>query len=254
MMKKLSLTFFTLWLFLHLRAAECPIDFQGNDRAKEALKTLFLASSDEAIEELWIFEEWREFSYKISLDFNYKMVIDKSTEKHSKGSYRKLSVHDSKKQGEIHGSFKFLHLLILSQNVKLLMYILEKTEREVLANEVLKPVQVKNVKIFENVDENDRWIRGANCIHLAAKFVPVGLELILTSLESPMYANVKNANYSLKKEVNTINNADDKLYPLHLAVRNCDPISTRQVKVEVTKIIRQHILESKLSHFISGSC
>ena len=109
------------------------------------------------------------------------------------------------------------------------MYILENTEQEMLANEVLKPVQVKNVKTFENVDENDRWIRGSNCIHLAAKFMPVGLELILTSLESPMYAIVKNTNYSLKKEVNTINNPYDKLFPLHIAVRNCDPISTRYV-------------------------
>ena len=240
-------------IFYH-RSSECSIDFQGNDRAKEAVKISFLVSSEEAIEELWIFEEWREFSYKINLDFNYKIVIDKSTEKNSRGSYKRLSVHGSKKQEEIHGSFTFLHLLILSQNVKLLMYILDKTEKEDLANEVLKPVQVKNVKMFENVDENDRWIRGANCIHLAAKFMPLGLELLLTSLESPTYANVKNANYSLKKEVNIINNPDDKLYPLHIAVRNCDPISTRQVKLKVTKIIRQQILESKLSHIISGFC
>ena len=236
------------------RSADCAIDFQGNDRAKEAFKISFLASSHEAIEELWIFEEWREFRYKINLDFNYKIVIDKSTEKSSRGSYKRLSVRRSKKQGEIYGSFTFLHLLILSQNAKLLMYILEKTEQEDLANEVLKPVQVKNVKVFENVDEKDRWIRGANCIHLAAKFMPVGLELILANLESPMYANVKNTNYNLKKEVNTINNPDDKLYPLHIAVKNCHSISTRQVKVTITKIIRQQILESKLSHIISGFC
>ena len=62
-------------------SAECSIDFQGNERAKEAVKISFLVSSEEAIEELWIFEEWREFSYKINLDFNYKIVIDKSTEK-----------------------------------------------------------------------------------------------------------------------------------------------------------------------------
>ena len=216
----------------YLRSAGCPIDFQGNDRAKEALKTLLIASSYEAIEELWIFEEWREFTYKINLDLNFKITIDKSTEKDSRGGFRRLKsikVHGSKKQEEIHGSFTFLHLLILSQNDKLLMYILENTEQEMLANEVLKPVQVKNVKTFENVDENDRWIRGSNCIHLAAKFMPVGLELILTSLESPMYAIVKNTNYSLKKEVNTINNPYDKLFPLHIAVRNCDPISTRYV-------------------------
>ena len=219
-------------MLFYPRSAGGPIDFQGNDRAKEALKTLLIASSYEAIEELWIFEEWREFNYNINLDLNFKITIDKSTEKDSRGGFRRLKsikVHGSKKQEEIHGSFTFLHLLILSQNDKLLMYILENTEQEMLANEVLKPVQVKNVKIFENVDENDRWIRGANCIHLAAKFMPVGLELILISLESPMYANVKNTNYSLKKEVNTINNPYDKLFPLHIAVRNCDPISTRYV-------------------------
>ena len=43
------------------RSAKCAIDFQGNDRAKEAVKISFLASSHEAIEELWNFEEWREF-------------------------------------------------------------------------------------------------------------------------------------------------------------------------------------------------
>ena len=44
--------------------------------------------------------------------------------------------------------------------------------------ELLKPVEVK--WDLERIVEEDSWLDGANCIHLAAKFMPMGLELLFS--------------------------------------------------------------------------
>ena len=65
---------------------------------------------------------------------------------------------------------------------------------------------------FGDVDSGDIWISGANSIHLAAKFMPMALELLLSSLdEANMLVNVEN---------------DYKHSPLHVAARNNDSLST----------------------------
>ena len=65
---------------------------------------------------------------------------------------------------------------------------------------------------FGDVDSVDIWISGANSIHLAAKFMPMALELLLSSLdEANMLVNVEN---------------DYKHSPLHVAARNNDSLST----------------------------
>ena len=73
------------------------------------------------------------------------------------------------------------------------------------------------VKIDRNtsgdVDSGDFWIYGANSIHLAAKFMPMVLELLLSSLDDAnMLVNVEN---------------DYGHSPLHVAARNNDSLSTR---------------------------
>ena len=65
----------------------------------------------------------------------------------------------------------------------------------------------------ENVASKDMWIYGANAIHLAAKFMPQGLELLLSSLEDNSRL-IDTASYY-------------ECAPLHVAAKNNDSLSTR---------------------------
>ena len=103
-------------------------------------------------------------------------------------------------------TFSFLHFLIIGKNFKLLQYIFENQHEE-LMKELLKEVKVQDPKPALII-EQDKWILGANCIHLAAKFMPRGLNLILT-----------------KDNCSTTNK--NGLSPLHIAARNDDSLSTR---------------------------
>jgi hypothetical protein len=105
-----------------------------------------------------------------------------------------------------HGTFSFVHFLIIGKNFKLLQYIFEN-QHEVLMKELLKEVKVQDQKP-KMIIEQDKWILGANCIHLAAKFMPRGLNLILT------------------KDYGTTTNKNG-LSPLHIAARNDESLSTR---------------------------
>ena len=66
-------------------------------------------------------------------------------------------------------TFSFLHFLIIGKNFKLLQYIFENHHEE-LMKELLKEVKVQDPKPALII-EQDKWILGANCIHLAAKFI-----------------------------------------------------------------------------------
>ena len=105
-----------------------------------------------------------------------------------------------------YATFSFLHLLIIGKNFELLQYIFEN-QREVLIKELLKEVKVQDPKP-KLIIEQDKWIFGANCIHLAAKFMPRGLNLILT-------------------KDNCCTRNMNGLSPLHIAARNDDSLSTR---------------------------
>ena len=59
----------------------------------------------------------------------------------------------------------------------------------------------------------DMWIYGATPIHLAAKFMPKGLELMLSSLEE------NNRLVDIRSQYNCT--------PLHVAASNSDALSTR---------------------------
>ena len=105
-----------------------------------------------------------------------------------------------------YATFSFLHLLIIGKNFKLLQYIFEN-QHEALVKELSKEVKIQDPNPALII-EQDKWILGANCIHLAAKFMPRGLNLILT-----------------KDNCSTRNT--NGLSPLHIAARNDDSLSTR---------------------------
>ena len=77
--------------------------------------------------------------------------------------------------------------------------------------ELLKSVEVKCV--HERILEEDSWLDGANCIHLAAKFMPLGMELLFSvSKDLPKLISEPNKNGQA---------------PLHIAARNKDTLSTK---------------------------
>ena len=65
----------------------------------------------------------------------------------------------------------------------------------------------------EKVASKDMWIYGANAIHLAAKFMPQGLELLLSSLGDNSRLIGTRSQYECA--------------PLHVAAKNNDSLSTR---------------------------
>ena len=77
--------------------------------------------------------------------------------------------------------------------------------------DLLKSVEVKRAP--ERIIEEDSWIDGANCIHLAAKFMPIGLELL----------------FSVSKDLQKLISQPNKhgQSPLHIAARNKDTLSTK---------------------------
>ena len=88
-------------------------------------------------------------------------------------------------EGRIIGSFTFLHMLILCKEFDILKLICEGS----LSDEFARPVKIDSSPNDPplapvTVVKEDRWIFDANGLHLAAKFMPQGLELLLSTLDS----------------------------------------------------------------------
>ena len=113
------------------------------------------------------------------------------------------------------GSFSFFDLVVISRNTKILSYIVENY-KETITPEVLgegiKVEYDESGSPSKNIVSQDIWIFGASLIHFAAKFMPEGLELLLSTLENNKPVD-KKSKYGLM--------------PLHLAARNNDSLSTR---------------------------
>ena len=82
---------------------------------------------------------------------------------------------------------------------------------EFATDEVFKKTQIEE-RMSEIVVPQDNWIYEASAVHLAAKFMPCGLELLLRSLGSEKLLEITNKH---------------KHTPLHIATRNDDSLSTR---------------------------
>ena len=83
--------------------------------------------------------------------------------------------------------------------------------KDLLIDEVSKSVKVAPT-LSESVAVCDSWIFGANCLHLATKFLPNGLTSLLANLE----------------DENLINKGCESGFtPLHCAVQRNDSLCTR---------------------------
>ena len=113
------------------------------------------------------------------------------------------------------GSFTFFQILILLQDMDILKYIVHN-HKDCMKEETVKPVSISSKLKEERVISKDRWIFQANSLHLAAKFFPHGLNILLSNFEN---------NQTLMELLSKKN--QDGSTPLHLAAQNLDSLSTR---------------------------
>ena len=153
-------------------------------------------------------QTWRKFEYDIKLSLRRK--VNKEEEKKDSG----LETDDENEKEAVFGTFTFLHLLILCKEFDILRQIAQ-THKDILNDEVAKRVTIRASPKIEpkSVVKKDNWIFDANCLHLAAKFMPRGLKLIFENLNNNIaLINVGNHN---------------QCTPLHISANNNDSLSTR---------------------------
>ena len=151
-----------------------------------------------------------------------------------------------------------LHLVILHQDVVMLQRLIKEITEEDLENGYLKEkIKVRQIQ-NEFLVEDDRWLFDANCLHLATKYFPEGLNLLLS--EDKVKRKAKEL-IDTKTMVNSLNRLDSsipheqltenkgcfsfcskenpqetqtkeisqniEIAPLHIAAKKPDSISTR---------------------------
>lgn len=133
------------------------------------------AAIDDELKDILKGQEWRYFSYEIDLSLSTKLSKSKEVKNHD--------IEDRK----ISASFTFLHLIILCKDIDILSQI-TKIHSDSLVDEVGRPVKIESSKkiLPKSVVWRDNWIFDANCLHLAAKFMPHGLKLLLGNLEESL--------------------------------------------------------------------
>ena len=150
-------------------------------------------------------ETWRKYEYEIKLSLRRNVNTSSSSKNVS-------TIEDENEKEAVYGTFTFLHLLILCQEFDILRQIAQ-THKDILNEEVAKPVTISPKIEPKSVVKKDNWIFNANCLHLAAQFMPGGLKLISENLDNHIaLINVGNHN---------------QCTPLHISANNINSLSTR---------------------------
>ena len=131
-------------------------------------------------------------------------------------------------------SLNLFHLVILLRKEDILKYLLKKYSA---IKEWLKPVTVHFPRNYkpDNLMDYDKWICQANCLHLAAKYFPGGLEMILSYFdqvekkeleEMDQFSTKKAKDFALRRHIKHTHK-DGLFSPLHVASSNPSSLSTR---------------------------
>ena len=148
-----------------------------------------------------------------------------------------------------------LHLVILHQDVVMLQHLIKEITEEDLEKGYLKEKIKYRMIPHDFLVEDDRWLFDANCLHLATKYFPEGLNLLLCEdkvknkakelINTKTKANTKRLDSTISHEASTQNKgcfpfcrpkeihpeAQTKeiveIAPLHIAAKKPDSISTR---------------------------
>ena len=149
---------------------------------------------------------WSLWKFKVKVQLQLKRNLDDDENESNGNCYNICSVAD-----QIMACMSLLHIAILCHDIDQLSQILNLLETRVwMADPVflIIPKKFKNVVIAEE----DAWINGATCYHLAARFNPNGLHLLLSQLE-------ENSDTFLEIYKN------GKTSPLHVAASNTDELA-----------------------------
>ena len=162
---------------------------------------------------------------------------------------------DKTEKEKIKVQVTLLHLIILHKDVVMLENILKAlNEKDLESHYFGKPIEVGgNAHNF--LIEDDRWLCSANCLHLATKYFPEGLNLLLsnevfknvakclidTKTSSPRQSVISRRVPSEKnhgwfcfcchkekdQNVKTELVVRNSMAPLHIAARKADSVATR---------------------------
>ena len=129
----------------------------------------------------------------------------------------------------------FLQLIILARRSKILKYLMEKFK--IPDNEWAQTMKINKSEMKDNIVEEESWIFSANCLHLAAKFHPKALHVLIS----------KSSN---KDALIGQTHVHGSITPLHVATFRIDALSTRYVKINFfrVKYVRITFLFSILLH------
>ena len=106
------------------------------------------------------------------------------------------------------------------------MYFLDELFWIFFIDDLLIPVSVGfpgNCSV-ENLTKEDKWICKANCLHLAAKYFPEGLQIIFSYFQTKDSAEMAE---SLLGRLILQAHVNGSTSPLHVAASNPSSLSTR---------------------------
>ena len=109
-------------------------------------------------------------------------------------------------------TLSFLHLVILARRSKILNCLMN--DFDIHDDEWIKEISINKEHMKESITEEESWIFESNCFHLAAKFHPKALHVLLSNLKN-------------KETVITKCHENMKISPLHVATMRMDSLSTR---------------------------
>ena len=201
--------------------------YEGVEIAKEVL------SSDNVM--CFNDSNWKQWEYRVKVNLSIEQVSKNEEKCPSNGTSKNNnllpnSIEESDDdQADSNSDFgqpmsltlNLLHIAILKcNNMDALKCLLEKPDISIdmwkTSVTVNKP---SNMKIV--IAEEDAWIDGANCLHLAAKFNPNALHLFLSNIEMK---EERKKEIILDFHQNGTNGT-----PLHVAASNTSSLSTRYV-------------------------
>ena len=148
-------------------------------------------------------ESWKSFRQKVNVQLLVESVNDEDTEGgDDNGSQDSIS--------SITLELSVLHILVVLNDEDIMNAIVDNN---IMRKHWLNPIQLIKPNKVKIAQEN-KWIEKANCFHLAAKFNPTGLHLMLSQLKADQVVFQKLYE-------------NGQCSPLHVAALNSDSLSLR---------------------------
>ena len=171
---------------------------QTSTVSKEIAEIVMKSSKETREKDLTsISKNWQSFECCIDL------IITIQRPKETDDTSKNPNIHRRK---QFKAKFDFIHFLILTKKYRFLLQFLNLCKGTITPKNVR--IDEDSKKVSQIPRREDSWIFGANYVHLAAKYCPEALEILLQEQDSRF------------KELPRQHNSRRNVYPLHLAVMN----------------------------------